>query len=151
MSRSGGWRITRASDAAADARVLDAAASGGAVAETLAALTAAEALRHASQEQGRLSSLRPEEALEAAADTVRYGTDAEAEAEAPLRRALGTADEAEAEVLCEGELMPRAACEILADERAALRHPPPAATEAAAHPADRVPPVRASALRCAVI
>ena len=142
-SRFGGWRIVRGDAGGGgaredSARVLDAEEAGSAVAETLAALTAAQALRAATLEGG------PAEAVAAATDTVRYG---QAAAERGVLHKFAKRELAAAKDEEEKEEFPKSACEILADERAAALHPPPEADSPEARPKDRVPPVRAPAAR----
>jgi hypothetical protein len=147
-SRSGGWRIVRGDAGGVreeSARVLDAEETGSAVAETLAALTAAQALRAAPSLEGG-----PAEAVAAATDTVRYPAEAAAEPRGALRKfaksELAAAKEEDEEEEAEAaEDVPKSAAEILADERAAALHPPPEADTPEARPKDRVPPVRAPA------
>ena len=135
-TRPSGWRIVRGGDAERNPRVLDADETGGAVAETLAALTMAQAQRCA-----------PPDAAAAAADEMRYSEPRAAAPEAKLRAALGeTPPEEEEEgarigLAMRDEAQPVAAADLPAEERVASLHPPPAADTPEARPADRVPPV----------
>jgi len=132
----GGWVITPARSV--DPRVLDADEAGGAVAETLAALSAAELLHKAPS---------PEAARDAA-DHVRYPTGGAPQSQTAAQSAAGAckADDVALEglSLADAEPLGVSAAEMDAEERVAALHPPPPADSPEARPADRVPPVSAS-------
>ena len=123
-SKRGGWIIK---PAGADPRVLDSDETGGAVAETIAALTAASLLKKAPTPA----------AARDAADAVRYPHGGAPQT--AVRKAVQVALPEEEEE----ESVDVSAAEMPAEERVAALHPPPAADTPEAHPADRVPPVSA--------
>ncbi len=147
---SGGWTVVRGGAPGASARVLDAEAVGGAVAETLAALTAAEMLRSAPPPPAEGAPPAPAAAAAAVVDEVHYARAEDASPEAPLRRLAGESgahnekhrddDDADSEPQ---QLL--SAADLPAEERVAALHPPPPVDTPEATPEDRVPPVR----RCA--
>ena len=137
-SERGGWVITPAGIAGADPRVLDTEEVGGAVAETIAALSAATLLQKAPTPA----------AARDAADDVRYPFGGGPQTS--LHKAVDGGDEKCAprlgpESLADVEPLGISAAEMPAEERVALLHPPPPADSPEALPTDRVPPVRASA------
>lgn len=123
-TKRGGWIITPAGGAGADPRVLDSDETGGAVAETIAALTAASLLQKTTPAAAR-----------DAADEVRY----------PYGGAPQTAVRKAVQVTMpeDEQLVDISAAEMPAEERVAALHPPPPADTPEARPADRVPPVSA--------
>ena len=123
-TKRGGWIITPAGGAGADPRVLDTDETGGAVAETIAALTAASLLQKTTPAAAR-----------DAADEVRYPHGGAPQS--AVRKAVQVKppeDEAAVDV---------SAAEMPAEERVAALHPPPPADTPEARPANRVPPVSA--------
>ena len=137
-SARGGWVITPAGGAGADPRVLDTEETGGAVAETIAALTAASLLQKAPSPA----------AARDAADDVRYPHGGGPKT--ALRKAVGEEDASAALLSCaakppqaeDAEPLGVSAAEMPAEERVAALRPPPPADSPEARPADRVPPVR---------
>jgi hypothetical protein len=127
-TKRGGWIITPAGGAGADPRVLDCDETGGAVAETIAALTAASLLKKAPTPA----------AARDAADDVRYPHGGAPQV--AVRKAV------QVTLPEEDESVNVSAAEMPAEERVAALHPPPAADTAEARPADRVPPVSANTL-----
>ena len=131
--RASGWVITPAGGAGANPRVLDTEETGGAVAETIAAFTAASLLQ---------KSETPAAARDAA-DEVRYpfGGGPSTTLHKAVEGEDSKAVSCKHETLADTEPIGVSAAEMPSEERVAALHPPPPADSPEARPKWRVPPV----------
>lgn len=138
--RASGWVITPAGGAGVNPRVLDSEETGGAVAETIAAFTAATLLNRTETPA----------AARDAADEVRYpfGGGPSSTLHKAVEGEESKAVACKHESLADTEPLGISAAEMPAEERVAALHPLPSADSPEARPKWRVPPVSKTPRLC---